>query len=838
MALSDLLNDTAANAISNLYKTTEQYIELEKIIPSVNDLLVDQAEDLRKLNKELGTGNKTVAQFRGEIGKLSKQIGVSKREVYELLESTNKYHQGIKNTTKATMMFSRAVGEMPKSLGEFSAKLTILGHTSEKSFTQMYKNILSVRNAYGLTSEQIDDIIAITTKYAVVTGASTKQIENATLALSRFTSQLTSAGVESSKVTEILEGMLDPDKLMDNVVLMNKLGISVNDMISGDPTTKLEASTEKLKQLGQEIMGIAKSNRMQANEMAKIYGITLEDARQFAEIDTSDKAINTQKQLEQYQSEMQTFTKSLESLKNMIAGVVSGPLSFIGNIIQRFTDALNILPRGVSALLGGLLVRKLVRGLAAAFGDRLVQYAKKWNQPFSETMEKYLKSVGVRGEEKQKDIEANKPASEQRRNPEEVLGRAGFALNVRANAEDKAEARNSRKIIKEKTKGKFGYNNIEPGEFIEELQKRISETEEIKKAIEELEKGSAGDQEKAKRYRNRYEGVLDSLDEFKDLLNKSINISWGSNTKEEVTRYNNLSNSEKGRKGQFKGLLNSFNSDLFGKDESKQLDFKSGTEAENAKVAGIISGSNNPKEALEALKEFYNTIGGKAAKENIEKIDAQLKEYNEQIEKQAKEILPDATEKLQIYDKTIANARSGKGVLFKEKAKDVASGLASRVGGGVGSALSALGPWGAVAGAVLGLAAGFARFASKNEKVAKSIEQAKKVIDGIKKKIAEKLEPIFTAISNAISSAAKFLGGTFNVEVEDISKNVSSISDSYKQEDLATMTRGVGEYNAMTDTLAAKLDNMYYEIYNFKRTVKDGMDTANDMTAYRTSQNI
>lgn len=83
---SETLKDTLEGLdglTDNLQGVTESYLSLEKIIPGVIDLFVNQSKEVRNLNKELGQGSKSVASFKANIAALSGQIGVGTRETIE-----------------------------------------------------------------------------------------------------------------------------------------------------------------------------------------------------------------------------------------------------------------------------------------------------------------------------------------------------------------------------------------------------------------------------------------------------------------------------------------------------------------------------------------------------------------------------------------------------------------------------------------------------------------------------------------------------------------------------------------------------------------------------------
>ena len=84
------------------------------------------------------------------------------------------------------------------------------------------------------------------------------------------------------------------------------------------------------------------------------------------------------------------------------------------------------------------------------------------------------------------------------------------------------------------------------------------------------------------------------------------------------------------------------------------------------------------------------------------------------------------------------------------------------------------------------------------------------------------MQPAIDWLSRVIGKVATWLGGKLNDTVSNISNNVSTISDSYKKEDLRTMMAAkVTGYDANNDAIVAKLGEMAYVIQDVSKNVKD-----------------
>ena len=811
--------ETFESLTSSLNETAKTYLGLEKIIPRVIDLFVDQADDVRMLNKELGSGSRLASDFRKEILQVSTALGISSRETLRLVEATKEYHQGVTDSTKATLNFQKATGVSMGILGKLTAKINILGNISKEANEQMYANILSVREAYGLTDNQIEDIIVTLTNYAVATQASDEQIVKASTSLSKFTSLLTSAGIEADRVSEILDGMLDPDRMLDNVVLLNKIGISVNDMVSGDPTEKLEGSVDKLKELGQEIANIAKTNRLQASELAKVYNLTLQEAIQLSELDTSEKALNTQKKLEEYRNETTSLIKSLDAFKERLMG---GIAMFINPILKGFESlegSLGTFSKGLvsigTLLVGKFILGKLKEGVMSLFGEA----AKK----FGVTMGEYLSKVQDRAGAKAADMAGLTPKKLSKKTEDFGWGmNFGVKADIRRNEYRGLTSRNLN-------------NKTDFGELINANQERIEKYDEIIKAIN----NSTGKERQA--LIGRYgaikgEGGLlerkNKLIEFSDYYTSGI-------SSENKNKY--ISAKPERKTEAARNLVNSFF-----KDSGVNLD--SDIKDKNLyKIADVLSVSGNTVEALNGIKEILVSAG--TDEEAINSINASIENLNDG----AKELgisVDEAVENMKAADKTFSKSSE----TFGNRLRAIKSGIFTNIGTGLMkmwdgikaaplNLLKGLGKglkFGAL-GILGGVGVKFMASLSKNEKFQEKMseitEKVSTIFDGIVKSIEPVIEPvanaimgIFNSIQPAIDWLSKILGkiagwfgGVLNKSVSNISKNVTAISDSYKQEDLKTMVAATAlNYDRGTDSLAVQMGDVVNLITGISKKIDEG----------------
>lgn len=822
--------ETFESLTSSLNETAKTYLGLEKIIPRVIDLFVDQADDVRMLNKELGSGSRLASDFRKEILQVSTTLGISSRETLRLVEATKEYHQGVTDSTKATLNFQKATGVSMGILGKLTAKINILGNISKEANEQMYANILSVREAYGLTDNQIEDIIVTLTNYAVATQASDEQIVKASTSLSKFTSLLTSAGIEADRVSEILNGMLDPDRMLDNVVLLNKIGISVNDMVSGDPTEKLEGSVYKLKELGQEIANIAKTNRLQASELAKVYNLTLQEAIQLSELDTSEKALNTQKKLEEYRNETTSLIKSLDAFKERLMG---GIAMFINPILKGFESlegSLGTFSKGLvsigTLLVGKFILGKLKEGVMSLFGEA----AKK----FGTTMGEYLSKVQDRAGAKAADMAGLTPKLGGR-----SVGNYGWGMNLGIRADNRRRNYNSSKLSKIKNKP------IDDGDIISAFEEQNSLINARLIQLSKLEEGSKEYHAFQMKFGTKKD-LEEQLKKVERVLGTSKNV-YGFDKDlvgSRIENFRNKGNTENARQLS-SGFLKSvgINAAGFGVNDAET----------QRSMAEVIANSNNVKEALKNLQSFFEE---KNMAQQLDQVTTALGKLDDQAAETVKK-LDSAKDTLEEGRKLTEG--SNKNLTFRERISSLFSGVLQNIGtgllkikdnfrsifskegllkilGGLGKGLK----FGAL-GILGGVGVKFMTSLSKNEKFQEKMseitEKISTIFDGIVKSVEPIIEPVADAItgifnwlqpaidwlSKILGKVAGWFGGVLNKSVSNISKNVTTISDSYKEEDLKTMVAATAlKYDRGSDSLAVQMGDVVNLITGISKKIDEG----------------
>lgn len=794
-SLTELLEGASSEVLENLEEVTTKYITLEGLIPTVTDLLKDQAAEIRLYNKELGTGSKTSSKFRGELAKISSEIGVSVREQLELVSVTKQYHQGIQDTTKATLNFVRASGVSIDTIGELSATMTVMGNTSEKSFTEMYEGILSVRDALGLTADQINITANILTRYNVIMQANEQRMVSAGKSAAKFVSTLTSVGIKGDEVSDILDKLIDPNKLTDNIALLSKMGLTVSDLVSGDPLEKLDSATERLRDIGKEITNIAKVNRFQANELAKVYGLTLDQAIRLSELDTSNVGLDTKKSLEQYRNEVSTLTQTLTDFKTVITGGLVQGISWVGNIVEKLTNTLDRQSRAIKTIVAIWLGKKLFTGLTNVFGKA----AKKFGKDFGEGFSDYLKQVEARDKSKVAEMSGLVPKKESEQNID-----YGWGKNYELAALKRRQEFDRKKYKTENP-------NITSGEILENVQEHAREINSLKKTRAQLE--STGQTEELKLFDERFGKVISGFDEtFKGLIDKiyEVDKKW-ENSRIKGSSENLIKENSRLNQTNFVGSFESMARET-GLGSLEQY----GLNGKEQKAAELVNISSGPKEFLENLIEFWKLSDDPKAAEYIEAAGKSLKDLRDNAITAAGGVdeLKKATK-----DLDYALEQSSKNI--KGRFTSLLKGLLTDVGTKIKSIFN---PKTMIYGGLGAITALLAKSEKGQQAIAKFNEN---IITPAIETLTNIITPVIEGIAKAINWITDFFAPKLSKITSKINNSVSTIESSYKKEDLKQMMLASGvDYKRDEDKLIAILGEAVYEIKGISKKQDESNDNA------------
>jgi hypothetical protein len=397
--------------VTSIFPEVSEFITMERSLKLINAQLGRAVTDTSKLgvvatktykdyavkvsnsSKELHLLNYRVETLQHNIYTQATLLGLSTDSMAEASQAAANYGKQLSGETLGSIaMFSELTGISEDSVGSFAAKLISSRRIEDVETKKLLTSILAVREQYGFANEDVGELLDITTKYANVIGATGEKVDSSTQSMAKFISTLKQAGLETSFATDLLDKMIDPERVKDNMLLLSKLGFSMEELNFGDPMANIEESLPKLKQLAQEITAIP--SRLAASSIAEMYGFTLEEMRKVSETEFTQRDINREKTMSMYRQETQTAIETLGQYKNSLLGGISWGFNKIMGIFQPINDIL-----GAPGILASstVVIFSAVKLFKKLFGDALDNMANRFSLSFSNNLKKYIPNIEIPG---------------------------------------------------------------------------------------------------------------------------------------------------------------------------------------------------------------------------------------------------------------------------------------------------------------------------------------------------------------------------------------------------------------------------------------------------------
>lgn len=279
--------------------------------------MVEVNSELHRSVINAGKGAESLALYKSTAIQLSTELGATHEAANSIVKTlTDKQFLGtpdqISKAAKSTYALARAFGISEKTVAENTVELQKWGQVSANTTTAMYADVLKVAQANGLTKEGVQEVMKSTTKWSGMLkafGKAPEDVKKYNMSLAKTVSALEKVGVSAQTTTQMLEKLVDPTQIEENIPAYAALGISITDAISGniDPDKMgegLKAFGEKLKQMG-PIAGA---------QYAKTMGISYKDAIKAA---SADMAEASQVEMTPEEKAYEQLTKMTEKTKDM-----------------------------------------------------------------------------------------------------------------------------------------------------------------------------------------------------------------------------------------------------------------------------------------------------------------------------------------------------------------------------------------------------------------------------------------------------------------------------------------------------------------------------------------
>ena len=224
---------------------------------------------------------------------------------------------------------------------------------SDKAIAAMYAGMTKVQQKVGISHagmEALTSTIKDAATSMVAMGKSAADIQKVTNNMTALVGALEKVGISAQESTQILDNLLDPDRIEDNILLYSQLGISMEDALSGN--IDLTGMDNQLKDMAQRIVDMgpiagsqfAKSMGMsykQATQMAKMESGAMDEVADAAQT-SEDQALDTLKSLNsETEALFEKANRGLNKVEGVLRGLPGILLLVMPGVIAKVTDMLS-----------------------------------------------------------------------------------------------------------------------------------------------------------------------------------------------------------------------------------------------------------------------------------------------------------------------------------------------------------------------------------------------------------------------------------------------------------------------------------------------------------------
>jgi hypothetical protein len=305
---------------------------------------LDFNTQLKNLSFQMGDLGESTETMRKATFGIVRATGIAQENALQMvttLRSSRIAAEDIRELGTATAQFSEITGASAEASTKLGAELVRTGGLSIESSKDMITQMARVQRQVGMTGsemEQLGDIIIEDTKWLSQMDKTSGFIEDFNKGTIKLAGAFRQVGIDVSEVGQLMDRMLDPGRIEENALLYAKLGISMQEALSGDLDPAM--MTDKLKGLGEELKGMGGPA---AAALAQSLGMPLKQLRQMADIDTSNLG-ETGGDLGQMFKEQESVGESVERTMHRVQGTMTEAFSVMVEKIDAGVTKLKGLP--------------------------------------------------------------------------------------------------------------------------------------------------------------------------------------------------------------------------------------------------------------------------------------------------------------------------------------------------------------------------------------------------------------------------------------------------------------------------------------------------------------
>jgi hypothetical protein len=298
---------------------------------------LDHVGAIRNLSYRMGEAGKTSKQLSDAMFSVANNLGISTDASLELVAGLSRLRvptKDLKEMGTITGQFARVTGIANEEAISLTANLMRMGNLGAKATSSILTAMMQMQRQVGLTEADMGllaDSITQSTRMLGQMGKSAGDIERFNKGVIGLAAGFTKVGISIDKVQDLVDKLLDPGAIEDNALLYSKLGVSIQDVISGNvDLTQLQG---KMKSFGQDMKNMSGPA---ASALAKSMGMTLMNARALADLPIDEGMTKAGKSAKAMFEETRNIQDKFMAVWNKISTTVEKVLTPILNWMENF----------------------------------------------------------------------------------------------------------------------------------------------------------------------------------------------------------------------------------------------------------------------------------------------------------------------------------------------------------------------------------------------------------------------------------------------------------------------------------------------------------------------
>lgn len=295
---------------------------------------------MTKISFRMGEAGESTQFLKDTVIDVAHQTGIATDQAAEFvagLKQLRVANEDLRQLTTDAARFAEITGATNQTVITLTGELSRTGRLGQESISGILASIVNVQRAFGLTEAEVEGLsetIQYSTKMLNQMGKSASFIEGFAKGATKLAAAFVQVGLSAQDANKFIEDLLDPGRLEDNALLYSRLGISMEDAISGNVDPGVLAS--KFKTLGAELKSMSGPA---AQAMAESLGMPLNQLRQMSEMDISaleetfggagDASEELAAQQEEQLATQEKFEKTMNRIKTVFVDLADAFMPII-----------------------------------------------------------------------------------------------------------------------------------------------------------------------------------------------------------------------------------------------------------------------------------------------------------------------------------------------------------------------------------------------------------------------------------------------------------------------------------------------------------------------------